>query len=98
MPSHSKITGRGTGPLTVKGRWACVHFYDQLRSYGAVGRLLAVSPETVKKWVTRHLETGNVDELPRVGEQVCEVILPFFSNMPQRLAAVRANNGGRTNY
>ena len=55
MVSASKLTGRGVGGLTVQGRWACVIHYGYLISYGAVGRHLQVSPDTVKKWAVREI-------------------------------------------
>ena len=65
MVSASKLTGKGTGPLTIKGRWECVINYRHMHSYCLVGHLLQVSPETVKRWVLHEAQHGHVNDLPK---------------------------------
>ena len=65
MVSQSKLTGKGTGPLTIKGRWECVINYRHMNSYCLVGHLLEVSENTVKRWVpSSSRRTARSCELP----------------------------------
>ena len=49
MVAHSSLNPKSGGHLTVKGRWACVFHFDYLNNYRAVGVIVGVKHDTVKK-------------------------------------------------